>query len=81
MCLIEFCNNNVLFFIFDNDNDGLLIVNNVVKWCGVWWYYDGYMFNFNGEYGNINYGKGVIWIFYKGWIVLLFGVRMMFCLN
>lgn len=42
--------------------------------------YEGW-FSLNGEYGNNNYGEGISWYYFKGWINLFFCVRMMFYLE
>lgn len=47
--------NGMFFSIYDMDNDNWLNNCGLFYW-GVWWYNVCYNLNFNGEYGNINFG-------------------------
>lgn len=40
LCINIYCNNDVKFFIYDNDKD-LVLINEVLRWCGGWWYNEG----------------------------------------
>ncbi|XP_059169222.1 ficolin-2-like [Physella acuta] len=52
--------NNCLFTTLDRDND--TYVNNcAVEFIGAWWYSSCHSSNLNGQWGNMNYGKGLNW--------------------
>lgn len=66
----------MFFIMYDSDNDNLGSNCGLIR-CGGWWYNVCYWLNFNGEYGNINYGEGINWYFWKGVFYLMKEVIMM----
>lgn len=66
----------MFFSMYDNDND-YVDYNCGLRWCGGWWYCGCYRINFNGDYGNNDYGEGINWYYWKGFYYLMKEVRIM----
>ena len=54
--------NEMQFSTFDNDNDINMNYNCAKRYMGAWWYKKCHYVNLNGEYGNNNFGDGIIWL-------------------
>lgn len=80
-CILEdsmWYNDGMYFSMYDNDND-IWDRNCGLEFYGGWWYSGCYWVNFNGEYGNINYGEGIEWKVWRGYGYLMKEVKMMVC--
>ncbi|XP_061390451.1 ryncolin-4-like [Musca vetustissima] len=68
------------FTTHDRDND-IAVENCAVRYTGAWWYRDCHQANPNGLYGNLEFGKGINWLTFRGWNYSLKSIELILRFN